>query len=208
MRNKKIDFLKKINLPIDKLADLQVPEDISTLVKSREGKEIMSWLDLSLGEKGGKGALRRIIVEAYDPVVAILDLAWSASEGNVTMAGVEAKYGEAIRALQELIDGQDGGKYRSGIERRQEIEKDILYLKKRVKQIGRFKESEIVTKTTRQMIMDQCYGLLDYLTQICADQFPASKIYVLISEIVSNLYSAKFSLADVKHLCDERKKIS
>ncbi len=223
MRKKKVEFLKKINLPsgifadsktpedvsalveiIERFINLQIPEDISALVKSREGREIVSWLNLSCEKPGGVDTLRKIITKPYDGLTAILDLTWGASGGDVAMGGVESKYGEAIRALQDLAV-----KYRSGALRRKEIEKDIRRLEKRMKQLSRYKESEFIIMSLRQMIMEQCYGLLDYLSQICpADHFPASKIYVLIAEIISNLYSAKFTPADVKHFCDERKKIS
>jgi len=213
MRTKKSTFLKKINLPkdildlgksLERFIKLQIPEDISVLVKSREGREIMSWLNLSCEKPGGVDTLRKIIAEPYDGVTAILDLAWCISEGNVTMGRVDAQYSVAIRALQELTD-----KYQSGALRRKEIEKDIRYLKKRMEQIGRYRESEIIETTLRQMIMEQCYGILDYLSQVCpADHFPASKYYVLIAEIMSNLYSANFTPTYVKHLCDDRKKIS
>jgi hypothetical protein len=193
MRNKRA---KKIILA---LGPLQVPSDLTTLIQSKEGREILSWFNLS---KIAHDGIRRILEQTYDPGTPMKEMLWEQFPGVLEAGSLEGTYYSAIQLFKNL----DNGRYGSGILRSDEIKKDIRYLEKRKAKLEKYRESEFIEQTNRQMLATQCGALFDYLRQVLPPNFTAKSIYLFLSELMSNLHSIDLTPRDIKYLCEDDQK--
>lgn len=189
---------KRITLPdgqtVPVLKLIPLPDDPLSLIRSKEGKIILE--HLRLNRIDGEG-FKRILLKTYGPSIPLKEYIYRASGKQASDGFIAGIYDDAITSLSKGLEH-----HRMGMTKKEELEKDIAYLRRRKASMRVAKEREILEMSSRRMIGRMATALFHF----CAEynrRYSKNSLYGFVAELLSKLFGIELDSKTVKEFVRE-----